>query len=26
LDRQAWKEKKYMTGRKFEMWQRNNET
>jgi len=24
LDRQAWKEKNYMAGRKFEMWQRNN--
>ncbi len=24
LDRQAWKEKSYMNGRKFEMWQRDN--
>jgi len=24
LDRQAWKEKSYMDGRKFEMWQRDN--
>jgi len=26
LDRQSWKEKSYMDGRKFENWQRNNKT